>query len=232
MLTELNVQIDSRAGSHSYFAATAYTNQTPALQQLVSLYVCRSNLVWRDTKILAWLERNTATVMDRVDAKDPVVADYAAKRAKRYVSPPRAILRHVILSDYKEKVPLANFIDTETEPILMYDPLPPLDSINLYDRPSAEQVLGRMNGSSFSLFFQSWFPTFNPQQQAAQGDGNGVAVPRRNNPLQQQGAQNEANGDEVSVALNSIIDTMRGFLNDADNDENETTDEGPNDYLT
>lgn len=50
----------------------------------------------------------------------------------RYMNPPRAILRHIVLSDFKEKVPLAQFIKKEKEPVLMFDPLPPLDSINLY----------------------------------------------------------------------------------------------------
>lgn len=50
----------------------------------------------------------------------------------RYTNPPRAILRHIILSDFKEKVPLSSFL-SKTESLLVYDPLPPLDSINIYE---------------------------------------------------------------------------------------------------
>lgn len=82
----------------------------------------------------------------------------------RYKTPPRAILRHIILSDFKEKVPLAPFINKETEPILMYDPLPPLDSINIYKRPTmttGSRILP--DASPLSMFFQSLLPNFNVQ---------------------------------------------------------------------
>lgn len=109
-------------------------SQSPALQQLTSLYVHRSKIVWRDTDILPWLERNVNLVLDKVDAKDDIVGEYTAKRSQRYKTPPRTILRHIILSDLKEKVPLAPFINKDSEPIMMYDPLPPLNSINIYNR--------------------------------------------------------------------------------------------------
>ena len=134
LLDELSVQADPRVSAHSYFGPNAYDKQSMALQQLTSLYVCRSKLVWRDAEILPWLEKNVNLVLDLVDAKDEIVAEYSTKRSQRYVNPPRAILRHIILSDFKEKVPIAHFIKKETEPILMYDPLPPLDTVNIYTK--------------------------------------------------------------------------------------------------
>lgn len=84
---------------------------------------------------MPWLERNVNIVLDRVDAKDNIVAEYTQKRSQRYnKTPPKEILRHIILADFKEKVPLAPFINKDTEPILMYDPLPPTDTINIYTR--------------------------------------------------------------------------------------------------
>lgn len=80
----------------------------------------------------------------------------------RYKTPPRAILRHIILSDFKEKVPLAPFINKETEPILMYDPLPPLDTINYINftaLPSTSRLIP--DTSPLSMFFQSLLPNFN-----------------------------------------------------------------------
>lgn len=109
-------------------------SQSPALHQLVCLYICRAKVIWRQSNILSWLERNVNAVLDKVEAKDEIIADYNQKRAARYVTPPRAILRHVILSDYKEKVPLAPFVSKEKDAIVMYDPLPPADSINCYER--------------------------------------------------------------------------------------------------
>jgi hypothetical protein len=134
LLDELSVQIDSRVSSHSFFGPNAYDKQPMALQQLTSLFVQRSKLVWRDAEILPWLEKNVNRALDRVDAKEDIVTEYATKRSQRYVNPPRAILRHIILSDFKEKVPIAHFIKKETEPILMYDPLPPVETINIYTK--------------------------------------------------------------------------------------------------
>lgn len=98
----------------------------------------------------------------------------------RYKTPPRAILRHIILSDFKEKVPLAPFINKETEPILMYDPLPPHDTLNIYERPtlpSASRLFPDTN--PLSMFFQSLLPNFNventrfvaPEELAVDGAG-------------------------------------------------------------
>lgn len=106
----------------------------------MSLYVCRAKVVWRVDNMLPWLEHNVNAVLDLVDKKDEIINDYNKKRAVRYVSPPRPILRHVILSDYKEKVPLAPFLSAEKDPIMMYDPLPPLDSMNCYERYTQEQL--------------------------------------------------------------------------------------------
>ncbi|XP_053684190.1 transcription factor 25 [Sabethes cyaneus] len=257
LLEELSIQSDSRVGSHSYFSANSYDKATVALQQLVSLYVCRSKLVWRDAELLPWLERNVGIVLDRVDAKDEIVAEYTGKRNQRYMNPPRAILRHIVLSDFKEKVPLAQFIKKETEPVLMYDPLPPLDSINIYNRPTISPTARNViNASPFSMFFQSLLPSFSLQQQQQP-----VQLANRNRELGEGPAGGGAGAAAAAAAgagaggdgaiaslqaytnsLNSIVDAMRDFLsdirvlerpNDADVDDDESTDENePNNYLT
>jgi len=113
----------------------SFHSQSPALHQLVCLYVCRAKIIWRQNDVLTWLETNVNTVLDRIDAKDPIIGDYKEKRFVRYGgTPPRPILRHVILSDYKEKVPLAVFVSKEKQAIMTYDPLPPVDSVNCYQR--------------------------------------------------------------------------------------------------
>lgn len=135
LLDELAIQTDSRVTTHAYFSSLAYSKQRLPLQQLTSLYVARSKMVWRDADILPWLERNVGVVLDKVDANDPIVEEYDTKRSSRYITPPRPILRHIVLSDFKEKVPLADALKNEpSTSILMYDPLPPLDSIDIYTR--------------------------------------------------------------------------------------------------
>lgn len=167
LLDELSVQVDTRVSSHYYFASYCVTSQTIALQQLTALYVCRSKLIWRDPELLPWLERNVSRVLDMVDGKDEIVREFETKRKQRYQNPPRPILRHIVLADFKEKVPLAQFLTKENDPILMYDPLPPLDSINIYTRPTMTASRLVLEGSPFSMFFQSLLPTFNMQ-----GGGN------------------------------------------------------------
>lgn len=59
-------------------------------------------------------------------------------------------------------MPLAPFINQETEPIVMYDPLPPFDSINIYERPTMTTPSTSLpDASPFSMFFQSLLPNFN-----------------------------------------------------------------------
>ncbi|KAJ6644186.1 Transcription factor 25 [Pseudolycoriella hygida] len=249
LLDELSVQVDSRVNTHSYFNANVYTSQSAALQQLTSLYACRSKTVWRDAAILPWLERNVNIVLDRVDAKDSIVGEYTQKRGQRYnKTPPREILRHIILSDFKEKVPLAPFINKDTEPILMYDPLPPADTINIYTRPNMPSRI-LQSRSPFSMFFQSLLPNFNIQEFAAAA----AAVPMNEDGANQAQGNNaidaldgEAAGAnqhfaDFRASVNSIVDAMRNFIsdirvperpNDADVDENESSDDEPNDYLT
>lgn len=59
---------------------------------------------------------------------------------------------------------MAPFINQETEPIVMYDPLPPLDSINIYAKPTlTPQSRLLPDASPLSMFFQSLLPNFNVQ---------------------------------------------------------------------
>lgn len=82
---------------------------SPALTQLILLYVYRSYHVWKENDLLSWLERNVHKVLDRVDNGDPVVQDYETKRSKRYQGQmPLSITRHIILADIKGVSPLTN----------------------------------------------------------------------------------------------------------------------------
>lgn len=133
LIDELSIQADPRVLSHKYFSSLSYSQQSHPLKQLTSLYVARSKVVWKDVEILNWLEKNVHVVLDQVDANEPIVKDYEKKRNSRYINPPRPILRHIVLSDLKG-VPLAQSLLNEPSAILMYDPLPPLDSIDIYTR--------------------------------------------------------------------------------------------------
>ncbi|XP_070070836.1 ribosome quality control complex subunit TCF25 isoform X2 [Drosophila takahashii] len=189
LLDEMSVQTDKRVLASSYFFADVSGNQSPALHQLVCLYVCRARVVWRQNEVLPWLESNVNVVLDRIESKDPLVSEYKTKRSLRYGgTPPRPILRHVILSDYKEKVPLAVFVSKEKQAIMTYDPLPPPNSVNCYQRKSSSSSSPTTNtNNSVSMFFQSLLPSFNinnlaanaqpPEGGAAPAAGPGPAAP-------------------------------------------------------
>lgn len=257
LLDELGIQADSRVTSHKYFGHAAITSCPLALQQLMSLYIQRSKILWTgDPEILMWLERNVHVVLDRVDKKDEKIADFATKRSTRYPHPPRNILRHVILSDFKEKVPIADFLKKETDPIVHFDPLPPIDSINIYERPKpvSQNNLARQQANGFQLFFQSLLPSFNlpsQPQNVAQAMAEGNAVQNDENV----GELNEAAGGlggghqhevpnpmpDLRISLNSIVDAMRDFLSDIrvmernpneEADLESSSDNDGNDYLT
>lgn len=72
------------------------------MSQLTKLYIARCYHVWKESELLPWLERNVHSVLDRVDADDPLIKECEQRRCKFYPAPPRPVLRHVILSDLKD----------------------------------------------------------------------------------------------------------------------------------
>jgi len=145
-------------------------------------------------------------------------------------------------------VPLAPVINKDTEPILMYDPLPPIDTINIYTRPNMPSSV-LQSRSPFSMFFQSLLPNFNIQEFAAPVAMNedGANQGNENNAVDAfdgeaaGAAPNQQTFMDFRASVNSIVDAMRNFIsdirvperpNDADVDENESSDDEPNDYLT
>jgi hypothetical protein len=260
LLDEMGIQVDSRVVLHKYFSLGSVTSSPLALQQLVSLYIARCKILWSgDNEILLWLERNVHVVLDRVDKKVETIAEYAAKRSQCYPHPPRNILRHVILSEFKEKVPIADFLKKETEPIVHFDPLPPLDSVNIYERPkpvTANQNLAHQ-ANGFQLFFQSLLPSFNLPSNQPQ-DLAQAMVQQRNAQAAaaealEEGAEAAGGAHEhevpnplpdLRISLTSIVDAMRDFLSDirvtamernANEEadlESSSSDDDPNDYLT
>lgn len=159
LLDKCSVQTDSRVQGHDYFNSKAASTTSPSLEKLQDLFVNRSYHVWKEAEVLPWLEKQVNNVLDRVDSKDEAVKFYQIKRSKRYQGKlPRNILRHIILSDLKG----VTIAVSETQqapssgPILSYDPLPPLETIDIYSNPRTSR---RTNDASniLSLFFTSLF---------------------------------------------------------------------------
>ncbi|NXL06557.1 TCF25 factor, partial [Mesembrinibis cayennensis] len=192
LLDHCSVQPDARVASHSFFGLNAQISQPPALNQLTSLYVGRTHSLWKDPAVMAWLETHVHEVLRMVDARDPLVEESEHKRKMRYQSAPRNIYRHVILSEMKEAT-AALPLEVTSQPVMGFDPLPPLDSIVSYTRP--ERTNHPSNESTLSLFFRSLLPNFN-----LQGD------------IRHDGDEEAGAGQDLNQGVNRLMAAMRDML--------------------
>ncbi|XP_020643959.3 ribosome quality control complex subunit TCF25 [Pogona vitticeps] len=192
LLDRCSVQPDATVASHPFFGVDAQLSSPPALNQLVSLYLGRSCSLWKDPAVMAWLETNVHEVLRTVDSKDPRLEEAEQKRKARYQNAPRNVYRHVILSEIKEAT-AALPLEVTSQPIMGFDPLPPLDSIISYTRP--ERTTHPSNESTLSLFFRSLLPNFNLQGEAGAG--------REEDP----GA-----GQNLNQGVNRLMAAMRDML--------------------
>ncbi|NXI34068.1 TCF25 factor, partial [Galbula dea] len=192
LLDHCSVQPDARVASHPFFGLNAQISQPPALNQLTSLYVGRTHALWKDPAVMAWLETNVHEVLRMVDAQDPLVEESEHKRKMRYQSAPRNIYRHIILSEIKEAT-AALPLEVTSQPVMGFDPLPPLDSIISYTRP--ERTNHPSNESTLSLFFRSLLPNFN-----LQGD------------LRHDGDEEAGAGQDLNQGVNRLMAAMRDML--------------------
>ncbi|CAN2389410.1 negative regulation of transcription by RNA polymerase II [Pristimantis euphronides] len=173
LLDACGVQPDAAVASHPFFGVVAQISQPTALFQLTSLYIGRCNSLWKDPSVMSWLEQNVREVLRLVDSNDPVVMEHELRRKTLYQSAPRNIHRHVILSEIKG-ANAALPLDVSSQPVLSFDPVPPLDSVVSYTRP--ERPHRPSNEGAISLFFRSLLPNFNLQgEAAAEGEDAGAA---------------------------------------------------------
>ncbi|KAM8877119.1 ribosome quality control complex subunit TCF25 [Synchiropus picturatus] len=194
LLDQCTVQPDSTVTSHEFFGTRTQIRQPPALVELTSLYVGRTHSLWREAAVMLWMEENVKVVLQRSDAKDPFIEECQNKRKQRYQSAPRSIHRHVLLSEIKEataSLPL----DVTTQPVMGFDPLPPLNSVTSYTRPERQNV-GTSNESTLSLFFRSLLPNFNLQA----------------GPRQEDQAEVARAGQELNQEVNRLMVAMRDML--------------------
>uniref|UniRef100_A0A3Q2PZE6 Transcription factor 25 (basic helix-loop-helix) n=1 Tax=Fundulus heteroclitus TaxID=8078 RepID=A0A3Q2PZE6_FUNHE len=194
LLDLCTVQPDSTVSSHSFFGPKSQIGQPPALAELTALYVGRAYSLWKEAAVMLWLEESVKEVLHRVDAKDPLVEDCHNKRKQRYQSAPRNIHRHVLLSEIKEATSTLP-LEVTTQPVMGFDPLPPLDSVVSYTRPERQNV-GASNESTLSLFFRSLLPNFNLQGGLRQEDDMEVARA----------------GQELNQEVNRLMVAMRDML--------------------
>ncbi|KAM9410416.1 ribosome quality control complex subunit TCF25 [Pholidichthys leucotaenia] len=194
LLELCTVQADASVTSHSFFGPKSQIGQPPALAELAALYVGRTYSLWREATVMLWLEESVKEVLRRVDTKDPLVEDCQNKRKQRYQSAPRNIHRHVLLSEIKEATATLP-LDVTTQPVMGFDPLPPLNSVMSYTRPERQRI-GATNESTLSLFFRSLLPNFNLQ-----------GGPRLEDDMEVARA-----GQELNQEVNRLMVAMRDML--------------------
>ncbi|NXW53570.1 TCF25 factor, partial [Eurystomus gularis] len=192
LLDHCSVQPDARVTLHGFFGRSAQICQPPALSQLTALYVGRTHTLWKDPAVMAWLETNVREVLNMVDTDDPLVGESENKRMKRYQNAPRNIYRHVILSEMKEAM-AALPLEVTSQPVMGFDPLPPLDPIISYTRP--ERTNHPSHESTLSLFFRSLLPNFN-----LQGD------------VRHDGEEEAGAGQDLNQGVNRLMAAMRDML--------------------
>ncbi|NXR62397.1 TCF25 factor, partial [Rhadina sibilatrix] len=192
LLDHCSVQPDARVASHPFFGLNAQISQSPALNQLTSLYVGRTHALWKEPAVMAWLEPHVHEVLRMVEAQDALVQEAEHKRKIRYQSAPRNIYRHIILSEMKEAT-AALPLEVTSQPVMGFDPLPPLDSVVSYTRP--ERTSHPSNESTLSLFFRSLLPNFN-----LQGD------------IRHDGDDEAGAAQDLNQGVNRLMAAMRDML--------------------
>ena len=161
LLDKCGIKTDEQVQSHDFFNSKAAVSTPPALEKLQNLYVARSFCLWKEADLLPWLQENVHVVLTRVDSKDDYVKYCEVKRSKRYEGKlPKNILRHIILSDIKDVTVNVQEIQNVGS-VLSHDPLPPVNSIDIYKRPTTNTRPNRLYFDLLSLVFSSLLPDFN-----------------------------------------------------------------------
>ncbi|KZC04708.1 Transcription factor 25 [Dufourea novaeangliae] len=161
LLDKCSIQTDEEVRNHEFFNSKVNGSTTPALEKLQNLYAARSFRLWKEADLLPWLRENVYTVLHRVDAEDDYVKYCETKRSKRYQGKlPKNILRHIILSDIKDVTVNVQEVQTDGS-VLSHDPLPPMDSIDIYKRPAPNTGSTRTSSNLLFLFFTSLVPNIN-----------------------------------------------------------------------
>ncbi|XP_043286243.1 transcription factor 25 [Venturia canescens] len=157
LLDKCGVQTDLKVLGHDYFNSKAKSTTSAGLEKLQDLYVARSYHLWKEPEVLLFLENATHNVLRRVDAGDEYAKFCSNKRTLRYQGqPPRSVLRHIVLSDFKD-VTISHPAIRDSGPIFSYDPLPPADSVDIYQRQRTVQRPAQANSNLFSLFMSSLY---------------------------------------------------------------------------
>eukprot|EP00118_Oscarella_pearsei_P009265 m.52463 g.52463 ORF g.52463 m.52463 type:complete len:613 (+) comp34210_c0_seq2:12-1850(+) len=166
LLDKCGLVLNASVMNHPYYSIDS--RDTAGLHHLISLFVARNYLLWKVPEVLAWLEANARVACEQVDANVPLVEECRKQRSLRYKGTPRNVYRHIVISDLSDAT-VSLPPEISQSPVMMFDPLPPLDSLASYSRPESNrrrQIPAMRN--PLSLFVSSLMPSFDPES----GDSN------------------------------------------------------------
>lgn len=177
LLDECSAEPDSGLKQCDYFDYSVYSNKyktvPEAVDLLVNLYAQRSSILWKTKQVSAWLERNVATMVSKFANKEIVDQGQQLEYWSSFRGPsPRSLLRHIILSDLKIKIPPSAASST----ILDIDPFPP-ESIISY-QPSSNPPDANLDPNQSqpmgisSLFIRSMLPNFSSITDGSRSSAN------------------------------------------------------------
>lgn len=208
LMEKCSVVLDSTLVQHPFFCPAPGNSEPIALKQLEALYIGRTYHAWKEPKVIDWLVSNTRTVLERVEARDPLVEECKHKRQVRYRGTPRNVYRHVIMSDIKDATASLP-MDLANVPLVSYDPLPPQDSVTGYARPSRRNITREEEHGPLSMFFRSLLPSFNAQAP----NGPRVEV-RFEQPIEgAEGGPRPLRDTELARGVENLMVAMRELLN-------------------
>ncbi|XP_047125675.1 ribosome quality control complex subunit TCF25 [Hydra vulgaris] len=197
LMNACGVTLDKEIATHSFFDPLSYIQQSPPLNQLISLYVGRSYFIWKDPEIFNWLTETCKNIIDNFSAYRDVISDAEKKRVSLYKKSPLNVVRHIMISGIKDAV-RALPVEFRNQSVLAYDPVPPLNSIIGYERPQ-RHITGDRGGNMFSMFYESLFPSYNLQQNQA-------------NNAHQNDNEFQANARALTNGAQRLMDAMRELM--------------------
>lgn len=110
--------------------------------------------------------------------------------------------------------------DVTNSPILIFDPIPPVDSIISYQRPEKKKPISGGPGL-LSVFLKSWLPDYNPEKEEA------AAAAAYDDGTQ---SNQDASSGTFKKSISSVMVAMRDLLNNVtlmgDDDEQNVSSDG------
>lgn len=135
-----------------------------SLDLLINLYVQRSNILWKNKTVLAWLEKNVSILVEKFANEELIDGNQQIEAWSSFRGPtPRNLLRHIVLSDLNVKIPPS----AANKVVLDIDPFPP-ESIVSYSTKQTSSTSRNSSSTAPSSFLgfsrlaiRSMFPNFN-----------------------------------------------------------------------